>query len=107
MVMFQVRDRRIRFDIPAPDDKEFGREAPGNQSRRDAEERRLWRSLAMAVKAKLDIIESGISSFDEEFLAYTVVDGTTETFFEHSKRPEVAAMLSNKAPIIALSGGKG
>jgi|GEM_PF-622415 len=102
MVLFQVGDRKIRFDVPEPDVAN----APKLnlfEARKDAEERRLWRSLAMAVKAKLDIINSGIATFEEEFLPYTLVD-TTMTFYEASKRPEFLAQIVAARPI-ALGPG--
>jgi hypothetical protein len=42
------------------------------------EMRRRWRSLALAIKAKLEVVASGIATFDEEFMAHLVLpDGTT------------------------------
>jgi len=35
--------------------------------------RQRWRALALVIKAKLEAIESGISTFDEEFLAWTLL----------------------------------
>lgn len=40
--------------------------------------RRSWRVLVMTLKAKLEAVESGISTFDKEFLADLVLgDGST------------------------------
>jgi hypothetical protein len=40
--------------------------------------RQRWRALVLVLKAKLEAIESGISSFEDEFLAQTVLpDNTT------------------------------
>ncbi len=40
--------------------------------------RQRWRALALLVKAKLEAVESGIVSFEEEFLAHVVLpDGST------------------------------
>lgn len=40
--------------------------------------RQKWRALALVVKAKLEAVESGISEFEEEFLAHIVLpDGQT------------------------------
>lgn len=70
IVMFEAQGRRIRFTLPAP--KERSPEANAQ------EERRLWRSLAMAIKSKLDIVRSGISTFEAEMLPYTMLpDGRT------------------------------
>lgn len=87
MIAFRAHDRSVRFllDLPAPDDPEF-RWTPTHQERKpaarvaayDAEVRRRWRALALAIKAKLEAVATGIASFEDEFLAYTVLpDNTT------------------------------
>jgi hypothetical protein len=43
----------------------------------DAEHRRRWRCVLLAIKAKLEAVESGIATFDEEFLAHIVIDDRT------------------------------
>jgi hypothetical protein len=40
--------------------------------------RQRWRALALVVKAKLEAVECGISTFEEEFLAWMMLpDGST------------------------------
>lgn len=40
--------------------------------------RQRWRALALAIKAKLEAVETGIATFEEEFLNYIVLpDGVT------------------------------
>jgi hypothetical protein len=84
MVQFRARDRVIRFLIalPNPHDKQFTQESRRSWKRRaqsviDAAvaqaERQRWRGLLLVIKAKLEAIESRIASFEEEFLAYTVM----------------------------------
>jgi hypothetical protein len=87
VVEFMANDRRIRFALPLPavDDPEMRRNKAGAQrsssqltSAVAAEERRRWRALVMVVKAKLEAVESGIVTFEDEFLAQTVLpDNTT------------------------------
>lgn len=86
-VMFRADDRMVRFDITLPqvDDPEFYRDGRGTvrtpTQRRSAQEkeiRRRWRALALVVKAKLEAVESGLVTFEEEFLAHLVLpDGST------------------------------
>jgi hypothetical protein len=38
-----------------------------------AEERRRWRSLLLAIKAKFELVETGITSFEEEFAVHIVL----------------------------------
>lgn len=63
-------DRVIRISISLPDDAAI-------QSERDAaqENRRIWRSLFMVVKAKLESVASGIETFDEAFLPHILIPG--------------------------------
>lgn len=82
MIMFRKGDRTIRFllELPLPDDAAF-LFTPTRQRRKpdavraayEAEIRRRWRALALAIKAKLEAVATGIASFEDEFLAYTVL----------------------------------
>jgi hypothetical protein len=67
-IMFEYAGRRIKFSLP---DAKVALEQYGygwTEKDIEAESRRLWRALLMAVKAKLEIVASGISSFEVEFL---------------------------------------
>lgn len=86
LVQFEMHDRFVRFELPMPDpdDRAFthhsrGRRTP--ESARAAHEqatRQRWRALSLVVKAKLEVVESGITTFEQEFLAHLVLpDGTS------------------------------
>lgn len=87
LVAFEMRGRRMRFEIVSPDRSEKRFTHTGRGQRRteasmraayDQETRRLWRSLLLVVKAKLEAVETGIVSLEEEFLAHVVLpDGST------------------------------
>jgi hypothetical protein len=81
MIQFMARGRRVRFvlDLPASDwgAKDQSRHRASRESRIEAETRRRWRCLLLAIKAKLEVVESGISTFDEEFLAHIVIEDRT------------------------------
>ena len=36
-------------------------------------QRQRWRALLLVIKAKLEAIEAGIATFEDEFLAYTML----------------------------------
>lgn len=72
VLLFDLRKRRVRFDVPAPDPKTFR-----DTRRWEAEERRRWRALLLIVKAKLELVASGDADFESEFLAQLVVGGQT------------------------------
>lgn len=81
-VLAEVKDRRLRFHvtIPVPADDQFKRKGrtgfrtpQERQMAAAAEERRLWRCLLLSIKSKLEVVESGIESFEQAFLANTVL----------------------------------
>jgi hypothetical protein len=106
VVQFQAKDRIIRFELPMPaqDDKRFARDGRGNlrtsERRYEAWEqacRQRWRCLALAVKAKLEAVESGITTFEDEFMAHIVLPGG-KTLGQWA-RPQIAdAYEHNRLP---------
>lgn len=82
VIMFEMAGRRVRFDMPMPDHAapEFT-ETPTGRPRslkqaKDAYEqavRQRWRALALGIKAKLEFVASGITEFEDEFLAHMVL----------------------------------
>ncbi|OBF17196.1 hypothetical protein A5725_24560 [Mycobacterium kubicae] len=87
IVGFTINDRQVRFVLPMPDraDREFtmtptGRARAANQVREAYEQavRQRWRALALVIKTKLEAVDSGIVTFDAEFLAHLMLpDGRT------------------------------
>jgi len=82
MIGFQVADRQIRIIVPLPDPKdqsfrfsESGRQRTqqAHKNAFDQEVRRRWRALALVIKAKLEAVETGIATFEQEFMAYVVL----------------------------------
>lgn len=103
LIMFEANERRIVFELPLPDisDKRFSRTPGGRQmltpERRMAawEQacRQRWRALALVIKAKLEAVESGITTFEDEFLAHIVMpDGISVG--KHIK-PTIAAWYAS------------
>lgn len=88
MIAFRVDGRHVRINLKLPprDDDRFLYSHGGKRERTatqvfeawEKECRRLWRALNLVIKAKLEAVDSGISSFDEEFLASIMMpDGRT------------------------------
>jgi hypothetical protein len=80
--------RQIRFVIEMPDRAAFrktptGRRRTDSQMEKEYEQatRQRWRALLLVVKAKLEAVDSGIASFDQEFLAHIMLP-TGETVGE-------------------------
>ncbi len=85
VVGFEMRGRQVRLDVPVPskDSKEV-RETPGGRWLRSESEqtkawqaavRQRWRAIVLVVKAKLEAVEAGISTFESEFLGNLVLPG--------------------------------
>lgn len=102
---FRLKARTIRFDLAMPDPaaKEFTR-TPGRGWARTAPQaaaaweqatRQRWRALKLVVQAKLEAVEAGISTIEQEFLAWTMTP-TGRTVWE-----EIGDNLSK-----ALEGGR-
>lgn len=72
MVMFEAYKRRVVFQLPMPNPPS---ERANKTSLKTYEQlcRTKWRGLVLAVKAKLECVQSGITSFDQEFLAHIVL----------------------------------
>ena len=82
-VCFSMCDRHIRFVLAMPkrEDEQFWRTKRGRRSPDQALKaweqacRQRWRALALCIKAKLEAVESRISEFEDEFLAFIVLPG--------------------------------
>jgi hypothetical protein len=88
VVGFRLRGRMIRLTVPLPDkhDERFALTPTGRRRRRPEQAlvewelacRQRWRALALIIKAKLEAVECGVTTLEEEFLAYTLLpDGST------------------------------
>jgi hypothetical protein len=84
IIAFIFNRRQIRFILPFPSQEsdEF-RKTPTGRIRKnttkneayDNEVKRLWRSLCLCVKGKLESVNAGIVTFDQEFMPYFVLPG--------------------------------
>jgi hypothetical protein len=73
-IAFKFKERAIQIEVPMPHEVEFG----GLPERAKAAQRQRWRALLLVLKAKLEAVESGISSLEAEFLANVLMsDGRT------------------------------
>jgi hypothetical protein len=102
-ISFVIKGRRVKFTVLMPD---AGNKAIVDKARRmsrrnwgtpdadklrvcvEAEERRRWRCLLLAIKAKLEIVSTGIATFEEEFLAH-IVTADGQTVMERIRTAEV------------------
>ena len=66
MVGFRISKRFIRIALPPPD-KDL------TEDRQQQQMRQRWRVLLLTIKAKLEAVDSGISSIENEFLAHVML----------------------------------
>jgi len=75
VIAFRKGNRQVRFIVPV---------------------RQRWRALSLVVKAKLEAVETGIASFEEEFYAYTLLPSGRTVFEETSE--QVSSMIQTGMP---------
>lgn len=116
MIAFQAHGRRLRFTVPLPDKKEkrftqhsqrsSWRSATASvaEERWNQDIRQRWRALLLAIKAKLEAVEIGLSTFEDEFLAFTVLpNGQTASEW---MQPQIkTAYDTGKMPPLLLTSG--
>ncbi len=112
VIVFEMMERRVKFVLPLPDknSNEFTQTPTGkDRSATEAQKayaqavRQRWRALALAIKAKLETVETGISEFEAEFLAHIVLPNgsTVEQFI----RPQIeTAYKTKKMPPLLITG---
>lgn len=115
VIGFVLGNRTIRFTLPLPakTDKQFHRTPTGRQRRNPADAERAWeqacrsrwRALLLVIKAKLEAVQVGISTVEDEFLAWTVLPGDGRTVGERLRLTIDESVRSGKPALLALGGG--
>ena len=96
-IQFSIRSRTVRFTVERP--------KGGTPAKREAEERRLWRALLLVLKGKFEAIDSGITTFDREFLAQLVTSSGVTVGDAIAPKLE-AGLAADGAPLVlALPAG--
>lgn len=119
VVRFRMEGRHVAFILPLPSklDPTFTEYVSRGKlwARTDEAARKLyeqavrqrWRALALVIKAKLEAVECGITTFEDEFLANIVMpDGKLVS--QHIRPAIASAYESGKMPpLLPDYGGKG
>lgn len=71
-LMFEMQGRRIVFNLPMPSPPSANANGTSIKTY-DQLCRTKWRALVLAIKAKLECVENGITSLEQEFLAHIVL----------------------------------
>lgn|SRR3990167_231325 len=113
MVVFEAKNRRVRFVLPLPNpaDRKFTHTS-GRDNERSPEAaykeweqacRQSWRALLLSIKAKLETVESGIATFEDEFLSYILLPGN-KTFGERMIPKIDEIYKAGKVPALEFKG---
>lgn len=83
VIAFRKDARHIRFTLQMPDrnsdeftltpSKKYARDESSAEKAYEQATRQRWRALALAVKAKLEAVDAGIATFEQEFLAHIIM----------------------------------
>ena len=111
MIGFETNGKSVRFVLPLPNRDDFKNPKRGWEPRPQAAidrdynqaKRQRWRALSLAIKAKLEMVEVGITTFEEEFLPHIVMPNG-QTFAEWAL-PQLEEMtLAGKMPKLLPAG---
>lgn len=84
-IMFEIKGRRVKFELALPSRKDAGiatymngsvtfrRTESAIEDRYEQAIRERWRALALLIKAKLAAVDAGITTVEDELLAQTIV----------------------------------
>lgn len=110
-IQFDKEGRRIRFILPLPDreDRAF-RLSPTGRARTSAAAatayeqavKQRWRALALVVKAKLEAVEAGIVTFEQEFMAHMVLPGGQSVYEAVAPAIEHAYATGDTRPLLQI-----
>lgn len=112
VIGFLLASRQIRFTLPLPDknDSKFWY-TPERRSKRSEQQayaaweqacRSKWRSLFLVIKAKLEAVESGISTIEKEFF-YDIVLPNGQTVGEYmAPQIEIAYTTKEMPPLLPM-----
>lgn len=111
VIAFVANGRHIRFVLPLPDKHDVAftriptsqhgstRPATPDQAYKRYEQacRQRWRALTLCIKAKLETVDTGISQFEDEFMANIVLPNG-ETMSSHARPLIKQAYETGKMP---------
>jgi len=113
-ISFEVKGFRVLMRMQLPDRASFKFDSRMNLRSETAIERdweqacrQRWRSLANGVKAKLALIDDGISTVEREFLADIIVPSTGQTYGDMAIPGIVEVYETHQLPPLVPGSDKG
>ena len=110
IIAFSLAGKHVKFVLPLPNPDDF-KSTPTGRRRRDVDGmfkayeqacRQSWRALCLVIKAKLEAVESGITTFEQEFLAHILLPNS-QTVGEHILPMVEQAYVDGKMPPLMLT----
>lgn len=118
VISFVMSGSQVRITVPLPDkaDRQFwvtdtGRDRSESVALKEWEQacKQKYRALSLVVKAKLEAVEAGITTFEEEFMAHLVLPGGQTVGQTVGQRllPEIDEVqrTGKKPPLLPNLGG--
>lgn len=111
-VQFAMKERFVKFILPLPnrEDKKYLRDGRGTArgpewrlAKWEQDCRSRYRALALAIKAKLEAVETGITTFEEEFYAHILLPNG-QTVYDLTKKNVAMAYASGQTPKMLMAG---
>lgn len=107
MIQFRMNRFIVRYVVPIPTREEAAttpKGRPRSGARIDGAheqiQRQRWRALKLIIQAKLEAVESGVTTFEREFLSDIVLD-TGENFADWAI-PQLKRLYESGTPMTAL-----
>lgn len=110
VIAFQMRNLTVKLFLPLPDPASdeicltpMGKRRNDQAIQRAWEQacKQRWRALALCIHAKLEAVETGITSFEEEFMAHFVMPNG-EVFGSYALPQIEDASRSGKMPQLLI-----
>ena len=103
-IQFEMGERRMKFNLPLPVRPQGSKAVAVKKWEQTC--RSKWRALGLCIKAKLEAVESGITTLEYEFMAHIVLpDGRT---LGEAVLPQVEeSYRTNQMPPLLLGPSRG
>lgn len=109
VIGFKSHDRFVRMEIKLPTLEQASVNKAGQRmhqrqaaASQEQQIRQRWRALALVVKAKLESVELGVATFQQEFMPYILLpDGSTVG--EHTAPLIESAYKTGVTPVLRLT----
>lgn len=75
-IAFEIKGLNILIEVPLPPFEEFETARRSEAAQFKAQEQAIkqrWRALLLAIRAKLEAVETGISTLEKEFMPFVVM----------------------------------